>query len=156
MKGTGISIDQLDKETLKKLGMDGIDSQVLALSHVLDSLRNAQKDDAIWALKKALSMLEPKLEAPDYADMVLKAVSERFDVLIDDLKSKGRTPNVVLARQVVMYILWRSEDFTLEQIGSILNGRTPATVSWGVAQVQKLLPVRPKVASVVNGLLTER
>ena len=58
----GIPISELDKDTLKKLGMDGLDSQVIALSHILDSIRSTQKDDAIWALKKALSMLEPKEE----------------------------------------------------------------------------------------------
>src|SRR3990167_9808395 len=134
-----INIKDLDKDTLKKLGLDGISSQVIALSHVLDSLRSAQKDDAVWALKKALSMLEPEKTPPDYVAMVIKTVSERFGFLPDDLVAKGRSPDLVIARQVVMYILWRSEEFTLEQIGKLLGGRTPATISWGAQQVHKMI-----------------
>ena len=85
----------------------------------------------------------------------MKTVSERFGYVPDELIAKGRTPDLVMARQVVMYVLWRSEGLTLEQIGKVLGGRTPATISWGVQQIGSLINVKPKIKSVVEALLIE-
>lgn len=78
----------------------------------------AVEDIASKAASHAL--LTPKL--------VLEAVASSFGLSIADLKSRKRDQETSLARQVAMYLLKKTTNCSLAQIGLELGGRDHATV----------------------------
>lgn len=60
---------------------------------------------------------------------MLESVAESFNMTLSDLQSRKRDAKVVEARQVVIYLLWKSDGHTLNQIGELLGGRCPADIS---------------------------
>jgi chromosomal replication initiator protein len=65
---------------------------------------------------------------------VLTAVSRYFDVRIDDLKGKSRYKQIVVPRQIAMYLLREDAQLSTPEVGRLLN-RDHTTVLHGVKQV---------------------
>jgi chromosomal replication initiator protein len=65
---------------------------------------------------------------------VLTAVSRYFDVKIDDIKGKARHKQIVVPRQIAMYVLREDAHLSTPEVGRILN-RDHTTVLHGLKQV---------------------
>ena len=59
---------------------------------------------------------------------ILKAVSEYFGVSADQIRSRRRTKQIALARQVAMYLARKLTGSSLAHIGKFFGGRDHATV----------------------------
>ena len=69
-------------------------------------------------------------------ELVLEYVAEHYLVCVEDLKSKKRSAEIVMPRQVVMYLLRNLTDLTLEKIGHVLGGKNYTTVKYGIEKVE--------------------
>jgi hypothetical protein len=82
----------------------------------------------------------PRPRQPDYqitvAD-VLEAVCRAFNMKRIDLMSARRTANIVLPRQVVMYLAKTLTPFSLPHIGRRLGGKDHTTVLHAVRKIEK-------------------
>lgn len=67
---------------------------------------------------------------PITIDQVLEAVASFYNVAIDDLTGRSRNKEVVLPRQVAMFLLREETDASLPQIGDVLGGRDHTTVMY--------------------------
>jgi chromosomal replication initiator protein len=67
--------------------------------------------------------------------MILKAVSEHYGVEIQVLTGRGRSRNIVIPRQVAMYLLREETDASLVEIGNLLGGRDHTTVIYGCEKI---------------------
>ncbi len=65
---------------------------------------------------------------PITSDQVIAAVAEVFRVEIEDLAGRSRSKEIVLPRQVAMYLLREETGASLPQIGEHLGGRDHTTV----------------------------
>ena len=72
-------------------------------------------------------------------DEVLGAVVAHFSVARKDLSGRSRTKEIVLPRQVAMYLLRAETDSSLLVIGGELGGRDHTTVLHGVRQIERTL-----------------
>jgi chromosomal replication initiator protein len=72
-------------------------------------------------------------------DDVIDAVLDYFGVGKKDLAGKSRTRDIVVPRQVAMYLLRAETDASLIEIGGELGGRDHTTVLHGIRQVEKSL-----------------
>ena len=72
-------------------------------------------------------------------DDVLCAVSDVFGVTIDRLLGRERTREVVLPRQIAMFILREEANVSLPQIGEALGGRDHTTVMYACDKIGDLL-----------------
>lgn len=67
---------------------------------------------------------------PVTVEQVLEAVASFYNVAIDDLTGRSRNKEVVLPRQVAMFLLREETDASLPQIGDVLGGRDHTTVMY--------------------------
>jgi chromosomal replication initiator protein len=85
----------------------------------------------------AASALEAISAATDSitTDQVLQAVSSHYSLDISVLKSRKRSHDVALARQVAMYVMREELHCSLPKIGEILGGRDHTTVLYGCDKI---------------------
>jgi len=70
-------------------------------------------------------------------ETILARVSQQFEVTEEELAGKGRAREVVLPRQVAMYLMRKSASLSLERIGEILGGRDHSTVLYGIKNIEE-------------------
>jgi chromosomal replication initiator protein len=87
---------------------------------------------AVAALAELLDNSHRKRITPD---MVLKAVSEYYRVETRTLQGRGRSRNIVIPRQVAMYVLREETGSSLVEIGTLLGGRDHTTVMYGCEKI---------------------
>jgi len=78
-------------------------------------------------------------------ERILQAVASYYGVDEKLLKGKTRAREVVIPRQVAMYIMREDTDQSLSEIGAILGGRDHTTVLHGITKVEKDIEVDTKL-----------
>ncbi|MFC1625008.1 chromosomal replication initiator protein DnaA [Patescibacteria group bacterium] len=82
---------------------------------------------------------------------ILKAVCTYYAVKAQDVKGKRRTKEIVIPRQVAMYLIKEVTDMPFMSIGDLLGGRDHTTVMYGVEKIEEEIAHTGKVAQdVVN------
>jgi chromosomal replication initiator protein len=87
----------------------------------------------------------PSHRKPVTISAIIAKVSELFDVPGNLLISKRRTQEVVMGRQVAMYLARTLTSLSLKAIGAEFGGRDHSTVIHGVAIVRKALRKNPEL-----------
>ncbi len=91
----------------------------------------AQLMNASISIELANTVLQDILRhQPITVDQVLTVVAEFYHVDIADLTGRSRNKEVVVPRQVAMYLLREETDTSLPQIGDLLGGRDHTTVMY--------------------------
>ena len=147
----GINPNDLDKETRDRLGISVMPSveqagiRHIALGKVLKALKNLEEEDVLWILQQAKLQYAQQGEVEQgngngYTppiSWIMKVVSSHYKITVAELKQRSRKQEVVVARQVVMFLCWSYEKYTLNEIGQALGGRSPATISHGFSNIAK-------------------
>jgi len=82
---------------------------------------------------------------------ILKAVCLYYSVKSQDIKGKKRTKELVIPRQVAMYLMKEITDMPLVSIGDFLGGRDHTTVMHGIDKIQGEVAETGKITQdVVN------
>ena len=102
---------------------------------------------AAEALKDIISPDQNRVVTPG---LIMNVVSEHFNVSIADLKGKKRNSEIVLPRQVFMYLCNELTDEPLKSIGIELGGKDHSTVSHGVQKIESLLQEDEALNNTVN------
>ncbi len=91
---------------------------------------------------------------------VVDAVSRHYGVAEKDLKGRARTRNIVMPRQVAMYLLREETDISLEEIGRAIGGRDHTTVMHGIKKIEGQIDtdseLRAAMMAIREDLLTPR
>ena len=88
-------------------------------------------------------------------DRIVQGVCELFQTDSEDLQSHRRSRNVLLPRQVGMYLARRLTDLSLQQIGALFGGRDHSTVLHAVRKVEAALEHDPRLSGAVRQLQAE-
>ncbi len=83
-------------------------------------------------------------------DEILQVVAEHYGVSPAALKSKGRSKEVVLPRQVAMYLIRQITSASLPEIGAFFGGRDHTTVLYAIQKIDRLLGSDPELARTVE------
>ncbi len=73
---------------------------------------------------------------------VVRTVAKSFGVAVKDIKGSGRTKDVALARQVVMFILREEFNYKLEQIAGFVNRKDHTTVIHAIDKVRSKMMIQ--------------
>lgn len=90
---------------------------------------------------KALSDVFAPSELNLTMEDILRATSRHFEVDAADLRSKGRRQELVVPRQVAMYLIRELTPHSYPEIGQFFSGRDHSTVMYAVQKVLEQLPV---------------
>ncbi len=85
-------------------------------------------------------------------DMVQKEVAAYYGMALIDLKNKKRNKNVVLPRQVAMYLTRKLTTHSLPEIGAAFGGKDHTTVLHACKKVEKELVTNAQVKKNIDHL----
>ncbi|MBE3594875.1 MAG: chromosomal replication initiator protein DnaA [Candidatus Carbobacillus altaicus] len=83
---------------------------------------------------------------------ILKTVADHFSIRIEDLKGKKRQRDIVLPRQIAMYLTRELTSLSLPKIGQEFGGRDHTTVIHACDKIQKALSDDPKLKQTIAEL----
>ncbi|HBG60771.1 MAG TPA: hypothetical protein DDX37_02875 [Candidatus Omnitrophica bacterium] len=86
-------------------------------------------------------------------EMVQKMVAERFNVTLNELKSNKRNKNIVMPRQIAMYLARQLTQLSLPEIGGAFGGKDHTTVLHSCKKIVKDLELNAELKNSINGLL---
>ena len=69
---------------------------------------------------------------------------------VEELKGKKRNAEIVLPRQIVMYLCRNMTDTPLKSIGALLGGKDHASISHGVRKIENDLKTDEALNNTVN------
>ncbi len=82
---------------------------------------------------------------------ILKAVCLYYSVKAQDVKGKRRNKELVIPRQVAMYLMKEITDIPFMSIGDLLGGRDHTTVMYGVEKIQEEIAETGKITQdIIN------
>jgi len=87
------------------------------------------------AAAKALSDVFTPSEISLNMSDILRATARHFEVEASDLKSKGRRQELVVPRQIAMYLIRELTPHSYPEIGQFFSGRDHSTVVYAVQKV---------------------
>ena len=102
---------------------------------------------AAEALKDMISQNNTREITPE---LIIEVVSDHFNVPAAELKGKKRNAEIVLPRQIVMYLCRKMTDTPLKTIGLILGGKDHASVSHGVKKIEHDVKTDEALNNTVN------
>jgi chromosomal replication initiator protein len=70
-------------------------------------------------------------------DRILKCIRKHYNYDLDDLRSKNRNKELVLARQIAMFLMKKMTNKSLRDIGSFLGSRDHTTVKHGLCKIEE-------------------
>ncbi len=112
--------------------LEGSMTRVLALSDLSNMTLNAKLVDV------ALADLLPKPSTVEPGE-IMSQVAGAFGVTIQNMLGTDRRQEVVLPRQIAMYLLREEANYSLPKIGEAMGGRDHTTVMYACQKITDLL-----------------
>lgn len=110
---------------------------------------------SISLVKSILDSLYPSKTNEISAENIIKSVANAFGVRITELKSKKRTRNIVMPRQIAMYLIRKLTPLSLPEIGEVFGGMDHTSVLHGIRKVENLLKTSEELAKIVKKIESE-
>lgn len=93
-------------------------------------------ENAMEALKDIIYPDKTKVITPA---LIMDTVCEQYGTKKEDIVSKKRNAEIVLPRQIIMYLCREHTDASLEEIGRILGKKDHTTVMSGINKIKQLI-----------------
>jgi chromosomal replication initiator protein len=137
-------IAQKDQSNIREL--EGVLNKVLARSQLSGepltlALAMEALADGVGSRKTAVTREE-----------VISAVLTHFAIGRREITGRSRTREIVVPRQIAMYLLREETDSSLLEIGGELGGRDHTTVLHGIRQIEKALSNDPALRSRIMAI----
>ncbi|EFI49212.1 chromosomal replication initiator protein DnaA [Segatella oris] len=126
--------------------LEGVVNSLLAYSVVYNS--NVDMRLAERVIKRAVKVDDNPLTV----DEILDTVCNHFSVTLSAVNSKSRKHDLVIARQVTMYLAQKYTKMPASRIGRLVGNRDHSTVIHSCAQVENRLKVDSSFKEEVNSI----
>jgi chromosomal replication initiator protein len=139
MQADGIDIG----EDLVEYIAHSVDTNIRELEGVLISLiahaSLNKRDMDLGLAKQVLKNIVHDIDTEISIDYLHKIVTEHFNISLESIKSKTRKKEIVIARQVAMYLAKQYTKHSLKSIGDYCGGRDHSTVIHAIQAVKDML-----------------
>ncbi len=122
-------IAQQVKSNIREL--EGLLTRVVAFS----SLTGKPLSPAL--ARETLKDILPEAGKKPAAAEIVKFVARHYDLKVSEMKSKSNSRQIVIPRQVAMYLCKRLTDLSYPEIGKLFNDKHHSTVMYSCEMVQK-------------------
>jgi chromosomal replication initiator protein len=122
-------IAQQVKSNVREL--EGLLTRVIAFS----SLTGKPLSPAL--ARETLKDILPEEGKKPAAAEIVKVVARHYDLKVSEIKSKSNSRQIVIPRQVAMYLCKKLTDLSYPEIGKLFNDKHHSTVMYSVETVQK-------------------
>jgi chromosomal replication initiator protein len=141
-------------KTVSRILADGLQSGVPELLGALTALEAAHRGEgrAIDASAARSYLTARQARRTLRIQPIAAASAKYFRLRLADLKGASRERQIVLARNVAMYLARQSTGQSLEKIGQFFGGRDHTTVLHGCRRVEQLAKTDPEAREAVNWL----
>lgn len=105
------------------------------------------------SLELAKEVLKDLLKEPKKlvtVDFIQRCVAEEYGISLHDLKQKKRNKNIVIPRQVAMYLSRELTDLSLPEIGDFFGGKDHTTVLHSYNKVKETIKVNASFKEKIN------
>ena len=86
------------------------------------------------------------------SQLIIQIVAEHFNIAATDLTSKKKSQNIVIPRQIVMYLCRELTEDSFSAIGQLLGGKDHSTVMHGYEKVLTLIETNDQIKNAVEVL----
>jgi chromosomal replication initiator protein len=124
-----------------------------ALIRLIAKASLSNEDITLQFAEKALSDIIKQGKIPITIDMIKKTVSEYFNVSIDDLSEKKRSQDIVIPRQVAMYLSRELTDQSLPAIGEAFGGRDHTTVMHAYSKIKEEAETHETMKALIDEIV---
>jgi len=139
-------IAQKIKSNIREL--EGVFNRVVAYRSLIN--KEITIDVAMEALKDYGDRNEKKI-TPEY---IIEACAKFYNVKKEDIYSEKRTKNIVLARQVSIFIIKEITNYSFPKIGSVF-GKDHATAIYAIKKVNELMENDISAKINIEGLIND-
>lgn len=134
-----------------------VDTNVRELEGVIVSLiaqsSLARKEIDLDLAKQALHSIVQNIDVEVNMDYIQKFVQNYFDISIELMKAKTRKREVVVARQVSMYLAKEYTNMSLKSIGAHFGGRDHSTVIHAITTVNDMMDTDQQFYNTMQDVL---
>ncbi|MCR5417469.1 MAG: chromosomal replication initiator protein DnaA [Lachnospiraceae bacterium] len=82
-------------------------------------------------------IIKPSQPKPVSAEIIMSVITEHFNISREDIMSSKRNSEIVLPRQIFMYLCREYLSIPYQQIGKYIGGKDHSTVMHGLDKIQK-------------------
>ena len=116
--------------------LEGAYNKIIAYSRLNNV--DVTLENAMEALKDIIYPDKSKVITPQ---LIIDTVCEQYGTKKEDILSKKRNSDIVLPRQIIMYLCRIHTDSSLEEIGKLLGKKDHTTVMNGINKIKKKITV---------------
>lgn len=146
----------MPKEVIEYIAYS-VDTNVRELEGVIISLiaqsSLARKEIDLDLAKQALQSIVQNIDVEVNMDYIQKFVQNYFDISIELMKAKTRKREVVVARQVSMYLAKEYTNMSLKSIGAHFGGRDHSTVIHAITTVNDMMDTDQQFNNTMQDVL---
>ncbi len=127
--------------------IEGTVNKILAFQELM-----GQQVDVDTVTRAVRDMFKDKSDILPSADVIIEEVGKFYNLSPQDIVGQARTKDMVLARQIAMYIIRSISNLTLNDIGQKFGGRDHTTVIHSINRIQVMEKESPEMAEVLKDI----
>ena len=136
----GITISEEIKEFIAKNILSNIRDLEGALNRVFAYSKLSRKEISLELAKDALKDIIESVDKPDLSvEYIQKVVANYFNISTEDINGKKRSQNIVMPRQIAMYLCRKLLSNSMPKLGAAFGGRDHSTVIHGCNKIAELI-----------------
>ncbi len=126
-----------------------------ALNRVIMWAKMYNKKPDLQMTKDALNIFlaNKKTEPSSNYDNLLSVIASMYSISVADILGSSRKANIVLPRQIAMYILRTRYELTYSKIGNILNGLDHSTVVNGFNKIEAEIKTNNQLELAIEAIM---
>jgi len=86
-------------------------------------------------------------------DFIQRCVAEEYGISLSDIKTRRRNKNIVLPRQIAMYLCRELTDLSLPEIGGFFGGKDHTTVLHSCNKIKEEIGKNDVFKNRVEGII---
>lgn len=147
----GIYISEEITEFIAKNILSNIRDLEGALNRVFAYSRLSRKEISLELAKDALKDIIDSVDKPAITvDYIQKVVANYFNISTEDINGKKRSQNVVLPRQIAMYLCRKLLSNSMPKLGAAFGGRDHSTVIHSCNKITELIETDTQIKDTVT------